>query len=97
MAKVPIRLLGERILVKRLEADATSGGIHLPESAQEKPQRGEVVAIGTGTSSDDEERTELDVKVGDVVIFAKYGGTDLKLDGEEYIVLDFDQVYAKEA
>ncbi|GAG07918.1 unnamed protein product, partial [marine sediment metagenome] len=70
MAKLSIRLLGERVMVKQLEAETTSGGIHLPESAQEKPQRGEVVAIGTGQTADADEAAEFDAKVGDVVIFA---------------------------
>jgi len=85
------------VMVKPLEAETTSGGIHLPEAAQEKPQKGEVVAIGTGQESDSEEAAEIEVEVGDVVIFAKYGGTELTVDGEEYLVLDADQLYAKEA
>lgn len=96
MAKLSIRLLGERALVKPLEAETTSGGIHLPESAQEKPQRGEVVAIGAGQTAEADDVPEFDAEVGDVVIFAKFGGTELTVDGEDYVVLDFDQIYAKE-
>ncbi len=97
MAELPIRLLGERVMVKVLEAEATSGGIHLPEAAQEKPQKGEVVAVGTGSTADSEEEGEIEVEVGDVVIFARYGGTELTVEDEEYLVLDADQIYAKEA
>ena len=99
MAELPIRLLGERVMVKVLEAETTSGGIHLPEAAQEKPQKGEVVAVGTGSTADSEEESEseIEVEVGDVVIFARYGGTELTVEDEEYLVLDADQIYAKEA
>jgi chaperonin GroES len=97
MAELPIRVLGERVLVKPMEAETTSGGIHLPQSAQERPQRGEVVAVGAGKAADDDdEATPIEVEVGDVVIFAKHSGTELTIDGEDYLVLDADRIYAKE-
>jgi len=96
MAKLSITVLGERVLVKPLDAESTSGGIYLPEAAQEKPQRGEIIAIGTAQTVDADEGAEFDAKVGDVVVFAKYGGTELTVEGEDYLVMDFDQILAKE-
>lgn len=96
MARLPIRVLGERVLVKPMEAETTSGGIHLPESAQERPQKGEVVGVGAGNTADDDDATPIEVEVGDVVIFAKHSGTELTIDGEDYLVLDADRIYAKE-
>ena len=72
----------------------TSGGIFLPDSAKQKPQEGEVLAIGPGRILDDGSRSTLTVAVGDKVIYSKYGGTELKLDGQEYMILDEDQIYA---
>ena len=92
-----VRLLGDRVMLKRLEAEKTSGGIVLPESAQERPQRAEVVAVGEGRRLDDGTLVKLEVEIGDVVVFAKYGGTEITVDGEEYVVVNSDQVYAKEA
>lgn len=92
-----IRVLGNRVMVKRAEADKTAGGIHLPESAQERPQRAEVVAVGEGRKLDDGTVVAPDVSEGDMVIIAKYGGTEIKIDGEEYLILDADQILAKEA
>ncbi|MGD9498546.1 MAG: co-chaperone GroES [Armatimonadota bacterium] len=92
-----IRLLGDRVMVKRLEAETTSGGIHLPESARERPQKAEVIAVGEGKRLDDGTLVPPDVKVGDVVIIAKYGGTEIKIDGEEYLIMDGDQLLAKES
>lgn len=91
-----IRLLGDRVMVKRAEAETTSGGIHLPEAAQERPQKAEVVAVGEGRKLDDGTTVPPDVKVGDVVVIAKYGGTEITVDGEEYLILDSDQILAKE-
>ncbi len=92
-----IRLLGNRVMVKRMEADTTSGGIHLPESAQEQPQKAEVIAVGEGRKLDSGEMVAPDVAEGDTVIIAKYGGTDITVDGEEYLIMDASQILAKEA
>lgn len=82
-----IRPLGDKIVVKVIdETEQTSGGIFIPDSAREKPQKAEVVAVGPGELKEDK-RIELDVKVGDIVLFSKYGGTDIKLDGTELKIL----------
>ena len=83
-----IRPLRDRVVVKRLEEERTSkGGIVIPDSATEKPIQGEVVAVGKGRVSDDGKLHAPDVKVGDRVLFTKYGGTEVKIDGTEYLVL----------
>ena len=83
-----IKPLGDRIVIKVIEDnEQTSGGIFIPDSAKEKPQKGEVVAVGLGKLNDKGEREPMDVKVGDVVLYAKYAGTDLKMDGVEYKIL----------
>lgn len=83
-----IKPLGNRVLVKRLEAESiSSGGIVLPDSAQEKPQEAEVVALGTGGKDDDGKDVEFHVSVGDKVLISKYGGTDVKVDGEDLLIL----------
>ncbi len=92
-----IRLLGDRVMVKRAEAEETSGGIHLPESAQERPQKAEVVAVGEGNRLDDGTMVPPAVEVGDIVIMAKYGGTEITMDGEDYLIMDSDQLLATEA
>ena len=84
-------------MVKRLEAETTTGGIHLPESAQERPQKAEVLAVGEGTKLDSGTTVASDVEVGDVVIIAKYGGTEITVDGEDYLIMDTGQILAKEA
>ena len=88
-----IRPLNDRLLVKRLEEVArTAGGIIIPDSAKEKPVEGEVVAVGPGKLSDKGDRTPLQVKAGDRVLFSKYGGTDVKLDGEDYLIMREDDI-----
>jgi chaperonin GroES len=82
-----IRPLGDRVVVKVLKQEQTSGGIYLPDTAQEKPQMGEVIAVGPGKMDDDGDRLPMDVKTGERVIFAKYSGTEVKLDGAEYLLL----------
>ena len=83
-----IKPLGNRVLVKRLEAEAVSaGGIVLPDSAQEKPQEAEVVALGTGGTDENGKEIEFHVAVGDKVLISKYGGTDVKVEGEELLIL----------
>jgi chaperonin GroES len=87
MAK-SIKPLGSRVLVKRVESEEKSaGGIFLPDTAKEKPQEAEVVALGTGGRDDDGKIIEFNVKKGDRVLISKYGGTEVKLDGVEYLIL----------
>lgn len=83
-----IKPLGERVVLKVLESEEkTKSGIVLPDTAKEKPQMGKVVAVGTGKVLENGQKMALDVKVGDKVLFAKYAGTEVKLDGEEFMVL----------
>ena len=82
------RPLHDRVLVRRIEAEAkTAGGIIIPDSAKEKPQEGEVVSIGTGTRSETGTITPLDVKAGDKILFGKWSGTEVKIDGEDLIIM----------
>ena len=85
---VSIKPLEDRIVVKALEAEkTTASGIVIPDSVKEKPQEGEVLAVGPGRVDDNGNRVPLDVTVGDKVIYSKYGGTEVKYDGEEYLIL----------
>ena len=82
------RPLHDRVLVRRIEAaEKTAGGIIIPDTAQEKPQEGEVVAIGTGTRADDGTVTPLDLKAGDRILFGKWSGSEVKLDGEDLLIM----------
>ncbi|MCI5141364.1 MAG: co-chaperone GroES [Candidatus Electrothrix sp. ATG1] len=88
-----IRPLNDRILVKRLEEETqTAGGIIIPDSAQEKPAEGEIVAVGPGKMNDAGQRASMDVKAGDRVLFSKYGGTDVKFDGQDYLIMREDDI-----
>ncbi len=88
-----IRPLHDRVLVKRVEEDKTSpGGIVIPDSATEKPIEGEVIAVGNGKKLDSGEVRALDVKKGDKILFGKYSGTEVKVDGEEYLVMREDDI-----
>jgi len=88
-----IRPLNDRILVKRLESeDKTAGGLFIPDSAKEKPAEGEIVAVGPGKMTDKGERVAMDVKTGDRVLFSKYGGTDVKIEGEDYLIMREDDI-----
>ena len=88
-----IRPLNDRVLVKRLEQeDKTKGGIIIPDSAKEKPAEGKVEAVGPGKINEKGERVRPDLKVGDRVLFSKYGGTDVKLDGEDYLIMREDDI-----
>jgi chaperonin GroES len=88
--------LGDRILVKPTEKEeVTKGGIVLPDTAKEKPQEGKVLAIGPGRMTEDGKRVEMDVEVGDTVMYAKYGGVEIKVDDEELIILREADVLAK--
>ena len=95
-SKTPeIRPLGGKILVERVEAESmTKGGIVLPDSAQEKPRRGTILAIGDGRMLDDGTRAEFQVGVGDTVLFTSYGGTEIKFDGQEYLLMEESDVLA---
>jgi len=93
--KLKIRPLHDRVIVKRLEEERVSaGGIVIPDSATEKPIRGKVVAVGKGKILDSGEVRALDVKVGDNVLFGKYSGTEVKVDGEELLMMKEDDVFA---
>lgn len=90
-----LKPLGDRIVIKVIEdTEQTSGGIFIPDSAKEKPQKGEVVAVGEGKMNDKGEREPMDVKAGDVVLYAKYAGTDIKMDGVEYKILSVKDALA---
>jgi len=95
MAKLKIRPLGDKVLVKRVEAEErTAGGIVLPDTAKEKPKRGVVQAVGDGRLLDTGKRSELQVKKGDEVLFTSYGGTEIKIDGEEYLIMGEEDILA---
>jgi chaperonin GroES len=90
-----LKPLGDRIVVKPIEQDEiTSGGIMLPDTAKEKPQKGEIIAAGPGARNDAGDRVEMDVKVGDKVLYAKYAGTEIKLEGEKVLVLRESDILA---
>ena len=93
---VKLEPLGDRLVVKPItKEEVTKSGIVLPDTAKEKPQEGEVLAVGPGRLTDDGQRLPLDIKVGDIVIYAKYGGTEIKIDNEELIILREADVLAK--
>jgi chaperonin GroES len=90
-----LKPLGDNVIVKTAEAETqTKSGLILADSAKEKPQRGEVLAVGEGKFDDKGNRIPVDVKVGDTVIYSKYGGTEIKLDGEEYLIVRAGDIYA---
>ena len=90
-----VRPLNDRVLVKRLEEETkTAGGLFIPDSAKEKPTRGKIIAVGNGKSNDDGVRKALDVKAGDTILFGKYAGTEIKLDGEDLIIMREDDILA---
>ena len=90
-----LRPLHDRVLVKRVEeTESKIGSIVIPDSAKEKPQRGEVVAVGNGKLLENGERAAIDVKPGDQILFGKYSGSDVKMEGEEYLILREDEILA---
>ena len=90
-----VRPLYDRLIVKRLEEEEkTKGGIIIPDTAKEKPVEGKVIAVGAGKLKEDGTKIPMDVKVGDRVLFAKYGGTEIKMDGEEYLMMREDDILA---
>jgi len=95
---IKIKPLADRLVVKPIEREeVTKGGIVLPDTAKEKPQEGEVLAVGPGRLSEDGKRIAMDIKVGDIVIYTKYGGTEYKIDDEEVIILRESDILAKKA
>ena len=94
-SKIKVRPLGEKVLVRRLEAETmTKGGIVLPDTAKEKPRQGTVLALGDGKQLDDGTRAKFQVKVGDKVLFSSYGGTEIKVEGEELMLMDENDILA---
>jgi chaperonin GroES len=90
--------LADRVLVKPIEKEEkTKSGIYLPDTAKEKPQEGEIMAVGPGKMTDDGKRIPMDLKVGDRVIYAKYGGTEIKVDDEELMILRESDILAKKS
>jgi chaperonin GroES len=95
MPKIPIRPLGEKVLVRRLEADdKTAGGIVLPDTAKEKPKKGTVLSVGEGRLLDTGKRQALQVQEGDRVLFSSYAGTEIKVSGEEFLIMDENDILA---
>ena len=90
-----IRPLADKVLIKRVEAqNTTKGGIVLPDSAKEKPRRGKVISVGDGKLLDDGTRSELQVKIGNTVLFSAYGGTEVKVDGQELLIMEESDIMA---
>lgn len=95
---VKLQPLGNRLVVKPLEREeVTKGGIVLPDTVKERPQEGKVLAAGPGRVTDEGKRIAMDVAVGDIVVYAKYGGTEIKVDGEELVILREDDILAKKS
>jgi chaperonin GroES len=93
---IKLQPLADRLVVKPLpREEVTKGGIVLPDTAKEKPQEGEILAAGPGKMTEDGKRIAMDVKVGDIIIYAKYGGTEIKINGEELVILRESDVLAK--
>jgi len=93
---VKLQPLADRVVVKPIEREeVTKGGIVLPDTVKEKPQEGKIIAVGPGRLSDDGKRIAMDVKVGDVVLYARYGGTEVKIEGEELVILRESDILAK--
>jgi len=94
--EVKLQPLADRVIVKPIEKEEmTKGGIVLPDTAKEKPQEGEVIAVGPGRLSEDGKRIAIDIKVGDKVIYTKYGGTEIKIEDEELVILRESDILAK--
>jgi len=90
-----IRPLGDKVLVQRMEAETkTAGGIVLPDTAKEKPQKGKVISVGEGKTLDDGSKQQMQVKKGDMVLFTSYAGTDIKIEGKEYLIMSESDIMA---
>ena len=95
MSKMKIKPLADKVLIKRVEAETqTRGGIVLPDTAKEKPRRGKIVSVGDGKLLDDGSRSDIQVKVGDLVLFSSYGGTEIKINGEEFLIMEESEIMA---
>lgn len=95
---VKLQPMADRLVIRPIEKeDVTKGGIYLPDTAREKPQEGKVLAVGPGRLSEDGKRIAMDVKVGDIVVYTKYGGTEIKIDDEELIILRESDILARKA
>jgi len=95
---IKLQPMADRLVVKPIEAEEkTKTGIYLPDTAKEKPQEGKVLAVGPGRLSDDGKRIAMDIKVGDIVVYSKYGGTEIKVDDEELIILRESDILAKKS
>lgn len=95
MAKLKVRPLGDKVLVKRVEAESkTAGGIVLPDTAKEKPKRGIVQAVGDGKLLENGDRSKMQVNRGDEVLFSSYAGTEIKIDGEEFLIVEEGEILA---
>ncbi len=95
---VKLQPLSDRVIVKPIEReDVTKGGIFLPDTGKEKPQEGKVIAVGPGRLSEDGKRVAMDVKVGDIVIYAKYGGTEIKIEDDDLMILRESDILAKKS
>jgi chaperonin GroES len=93
MKAMNLRPLQDRIIVKRLEEESmTAGGLYIPDTAKEKPQKGEIVAVGKGKITEDGKVIPVDLKVGDTVLFGKYAGTEIKIDGVDYLIMREDDI-----
>ncbi|MBR3604275.1 MAG: co-chaperone GroES [Elusimicrobiaceae bacterium] len=92
MSDVKIKPLGDRLIVKPIERETMKGGIIIPDTAKEKPMEGEVLAAGPGKLDNNGNRTPMDVKVGDKVLYGKYSGTEIKLDNETYLIIHQDEI-----
>ncbi|MCL5271578.1 MAG: co-chaperone GroES [bacterium] len=92
-----VKPLADRVLVERLEEDVqkTAGGIIIPDTAKEKPQRGKIIAVGDGKKDDDGKRIPMDVAVGDMILFGKYAGSEVKIDNVEYLIMHESDIIAK--
>ena len=95
MSKMKIKPLADKVLIKRVEAETqTRGGIVLPDTVKEKPRRGKIVSVGDGKLLDDGSRSDIQVKVGDLVLFSSYGGTEIKINGEEFLIMEESEIMA---
>ena len=95
---VKLQPMGDRLVVKPMQSEEkTKSGIYLPDTAKEKPQEGEVIAVGPGRVTDEGKRITMDVEVGDIIIYTKYGGSEIKIDGEEYIIMRESDILAKKS
>jgi chaperonin GroES len=93
---IKLQPLADRVVVRPIEREeVTKGGIVLPDTVKERPQEGEVIAVGPGKMTDDGKRIAMEVKVGDIIVYAKYGGTEFKIDGKEMMILNESQILAK--